>query len=128
MGMNRFLLLLQAFLGLIVYDCVLLVGRFRLVHRIVARWRVSPAHEKAECTDDITQAINLACVWYPWEVLCLQRSAVSVCLLRSHGIKAEMVTGAQQIPFAAHAWVEVAGRAVNERLNVHQRFTVWERC
>ena len=126
--MNRLLLLLQAFLGLIVYDCVLLIGRFRLVHRIVASWRVSPNQKEAECTDDITHAMNLSCVWYPREVLCLQRSAVTVCLLRSYGIKAEMVTGAQQIPFAAHAWVEVAGRAVNERLNVHQRFTVWERC
>ncbi len=126
--MNHVFLFLEALFGLIAYECVLLLGGFRLVHRIVARWRVSRRRKGPECTEHITRAMNLACVWYPREVLCLQRSAVTVCLLRSHGIAAAMVTGAQQTPFAAHAWVEVAGCAVNEKLNVHQRFTVWERC
>jgi len=39
-----------------------------------------------------------------------------------------MVLGAQKFPFRAHAWVEVGGRAINERNNVQARYGVWERC
>jgi hypothetical protein len=46
--------------------------------------------------------------------MCLDRSAALVCLLRSSGVTAELVIAAQRMPFAAHAWVEVQGQAVNE--------------
>src|SRR5580704_7845541 len=72
-------------------------------------------------------AVNYACVWYPKQALCLQRSFVTTYLLRKHGVAAQMVVGAQKLPFKAHAWVEVGGRAVNERSDV-QAYGVWERC
>lgn len=54
----------------------------------------------------------------PKQVLCLQRSAVTTCLMRHNGLRATMVLGAQTLPFKAHAWTEVDGRAVNERRDV----------
>ena len=39
-----------------------------------------------------------------------------------------MVLGAQKLPFKAHAWVEVGGRAINERSNVQTIYVVWDRC
>ena len=67
------------------------------------------------------------CVWYPKQALCLQRSFVVTYLLRKNGIPAQLVMGAQRLPFKAHAWVEVNGSAINERSNVRAAFAVWDR-
>jgi hypothetical protein len=72
--------------------------------------------------------IDLACLWYPKRVLCLHRSAATACLLRKYGVPAEMVLGVQQLPFRAHAWVEVAGRTVNDRPYVNELYLVLDRC
>ncbi len=69
-----------------------------------------------------------ACIWYPKQVLCLQRSAVAVTMLRRYGIPAEMVIGAQRLPLKAHAWVEVGGRVVNDKPEVQSDYLVMERC
>ena len=76
----------------------------------------------------ICSAVDLACIWYWKEALCLQRSAATSCLLKSHGIFAQMVIGAQQLPFKAHAWVEVDGRVVNDKPYVPEMYTVLDRC
>jgi hypothetical protein len=39
-----------------------------------------------------------------------------------------MVIGAQQLPFKAHAWVEVDGRVVNDKPYVPEMYTVLDRC
>src|SRR6185437_15547387 len=124
-----FVLFVQALFGLIAYAVVLLAGKFKTARALVERWKVDPEWTGGnELIDRIAHAVNLACVWYPKQVLCLQRASVTTCLMRSHGIPAAMVLGAQKTPFAAHAWVEVNGRAVNERSNVQAKYTVWERC
>ena len=76
----------------------------------------------------ICQAVAYACIWYAKPVLCLQRSAVAVTLLRKYGILAEMVIGAQRLPLKAHAWVEVDGRVVNDKPEVQTDYLVMERC
>ena len=72
-------------------------------------------------------AVDIACIWYWKQVLCLQRSAAITCLLRELGVPAQLVIGAQQIPFRAHAWVEVNGRVIHERSDVHAIFAVLDR-
>jgi len=39
-----------------------------------------------------------------------------------------MVIGAQKLPFAAHAWVEVDGLAINENKDVQTLYGAWQRC
>jgi Transglutaminase-like superfamily len=127
--MKKSVLFLQALLGLIAYDVVLLAGKFKTTRGLVERWKVATKRVGGdELVDRIAHSVNLACVWYPKQVLCLQKASVTTCLMRSHGILAAMVLGAQKTPFAAHAWVEVNGCAVNERSNVQAKYTVWERC
>jgi transglutaminase superfamily protein len=126
--MKMMLLFFQALFGLIAYDLMLLVGKFKTVRALVGRWKVADRNASPERMGQIAQAVNFACIWYPKQVLCLQRASVTTCLMRGHGIAAEMVLGAQKTPFAAHAWVEVNGYAVNERSNVQAKYTVWERC
>ncbi len=79
-------------------------------------------------TERICQAVAYACIWYPKTSLCLQRSAVTVTLLRRCGIHAEMVIGAQRLPLRAHAWVEVAGRVVNDKPEVQTEYLIMGRC
>jgi hypothetical protein len=119
----------KAFVGLVICDLVMKLGHFAALHYRVRGWKVN---RKVAPVDEVTaricDAINWACAWYPKRALCLQRSAVTTCLLRSCGVPAQMVIGAQKLPFKAHAWVEVDGRAVNERTDVQAIYGVWERC
>jgi len=61
-------------------------------------------------------------------VLCLQRSAALTILLRRNGRAAEMIIGAQLLPFLSHAWVEVEGLVVNDKPYVTEIFQVLDRC
>jgi hypothetical protein len=70
----------------------------------------------------------MACIWYFKEALCLQRSAVTACLLRKYGVAGHLVIGAQQMPLKAHAWVEVDGRVVNDKQYVPEMYGILTRC
>lgn len=120
------LLFLQAYAELVLFDIYLARGSFDF---LIGRVRECPVGEGSpEWTARICHAVNIACIWYWKEVLCLQRSAATVCLLRRHGVHAQLVIGAQQIPFQAHAWVEVGGRVVNDKPYVPEMYAVLDRC
>ncbi len=74
------------------------------------------------------RAVDMACIWYWKEALCLQRSAATACLLKQFGVPARMMIGAQQMPFKAHAWVEVDGRVVNDKPYIREMYAILERC
>ena len=78
--------------------------------------------------ETICGAVDMACIWYWKEVLCLQRSAATTCLLKQHGVRAQMVLGTQQKPFAAHAWVEVDGVVVNDKPYMREMYAVLDQC
>jgi hypothetical protein len=121
-------LFLGALFGLLTYDVVAALCRFETMHSIVKHWAIAPSKDGTHTIDQVCNAVNYACIWYPKQVLCLQRSFVTTYLLRRHGVEAEMVVGAQKIPFRAHAWVEVNGGPVNERSDVQATYSVWDRC
>jgi hypothetical protein len=98
------------------------------MHRMVKDWKVIQRANQSEVIDRVCKVVNYACVWYPKQSLCLQRSFVTTYLLRKRGVPAQMVLGAQKLPFKAHAWVEVDGRAINERSNVQAIYAEWDRC
>jgi hypothetical protein len=122
------LLTLEAVFALVAFDLLGLGRNFDRLHRYVSRWKVSQRRATCERVEQISQAVKYACVIYPRAVLCLQRSAVMTCLLRSWGVPAQMVIGAQHLPFKAHAWTEVNGRAIDEKRDVHKIYGVWDRC
>ena|SRR5579872_3512707 len=122
------MLFFQAWCLLLLYDLLSISCRFETIHSIVKQWKVSNRAADHDTLAGVITAINYACIWYPKQALCLQRSFVTAYLLRRKGIQAQIVLGAQQLPFRAHAWIEVDGLAVNERSNVQATYTVWERC
>jgi hypothetical protein len=119
---------MEALMELMACETCLRANRF---HRLHARVRLCKLNERIKIplvVDAICEAINMVCLWYPKRILCLQRSVATARLMRRYGLRAEMVIGTQQIPFRSHAWVEVDGQIVNERIDVRQIYTVLDRC
>lgn len=121
------ILFVQAVFMLMAYDVLSRMCRFQTLYAMVRGWKIG-GRPGPDIVDRVCMAVNYACVWYPKQALCLQRSFVTTYLLRKHGVPAEMVLGAQKLPFKAHAWVEVNGKAINERSNVQATYAVWDRC
>ena len=110
-------------------DALLKVGGFNTLHGIVKRWKLRQVSADAPGTIvDGCATVEKACVWHPKQKLCLQKSAVATCLLRSLGVPAEMVIGVHKMPFYGHSWVEVEGTVVNDHKNVQTFFHVLSRC
>ena len=119
---------LRAYLNLIYFDFLLARGNFASLYQKVRSCPVAMSSSHPDVTEKVCAAVNIACIWYWKEALCLQRSAATSCLLKSHGIFAQMVIGAQQLPFKAHAWVEVDGRVVNDKPYGAEMYAVLDRC
>lgn len=121
-------LFLEAYWNLVVFDWYLKHPGFTsLYHRV----RSCPVHQRpagSGTSETISSAIAMASIWYWKEVPCLQRAAAMTCLLRRHGVRAEMVIGAQQTPFRAHAWVEIDGVVAGDRPYVREIYRVLARC
>lgn len=122
------LLALHAYLKLIQFDLYLARGDFAALYDKVRHYPVGDGTAPPGSIERICSAIDLACIWYWKEALCLQRSAATACLLKRHGLPAQLVIGAQSMPFKAHAWVEVDGQIVNDKPYVRQRYAVLDRC
>jgi hypothetical protein len=122
------LLIFRAYLMLIHFHIYLFRGDFSGLYRMVRTTETSGWPANPDTATRICAAVDMACIWYWKEVLCLQRSAVTACLLKRHGVPAQMVLGIQQIPFRAHAWVEVDGSVVNDKPYTPEMYAVLDRC
>ena len=125
---GRFQLVLEAYLTLIRFDLYLAREDFQSLYNKVRNYPISNKTVSPDAVEQICSALNIACIWYCKEVLCLQRSAASTCLLRKYGVSAHLVIGAQQMPFKAHAWVEVDGRVVNDKHYIQELYARLDQC
>lgn len=122
------LLVLHAYLTLIQCDLCLARRGFSGLHEKVRKCPVPAKTVPANFIEKVCRATHMACIWYWKQALCLQRSAATVCLLRHYGVSAELVTGVQQMPFRAHAWVEVSGCVVNDKPYLSEIYATLDRC
>jgi hypothetical protein len=118
----------ESWLLLLYFDWLMRFRGFQRIHGVVRAQKLRPASQVQESDRELSHAIDLACVFYFKRVLCLQRSAATAVLLRHHGWNAEMIIGAQLLPFQSHAWVEINGRVVNDKPYITEIFQVLERC
>jgi Transglutaminase-like superfamily len=121
-------LVVQAYLQLTSFASCLKQRNFAAVYDRVHNYPLSTHPVTPDTVTRIRSAVDMACVWYWKETLCLQRSAATVCLLRRYGVKAQLVIATRHIPFQAHAWVEVEGKVVNDKPDVQQTYAVLDRC
>jgi Transglutaminase-like superfamily len=121
-------LVLRAYLRLIQFDLYLVRGNFNALYEKVRDCPTRKTSLHANAVEQICAAVDMACIWYWKRVLCLQRSAATACLLKRSGVQAHMILGAQQVPFKAHAWVEIDGRVVNDKPYMREMYAVLDRC
>jgi hypothetical protein len=121
-------LVLRAYLNLIDFDLFLARGTFSVLYERVREYPLAKTKETPDPTEKVCSALDAACIWYWKQVLCLQRAAATTCLLKAHGVPARMMIGVQQMPFKAHAWVEVDGRVVNDKSYTPEIYTVLDQC
>ena len=120
-------LVLRAYLELIRIHVYLRTEDFASLYDFVRRYQPKKV-DAHNSTERICAAVDMACIWYWKQVLCLQRSAATACLLKANGIAAAMIIGGQQMPFKAHAWVEVDGRVVNDKPYMREMYAVLDQC
>jgi Transglutaminase-like superfamily len=120
---------IESYLLLLRFGVVMRFRTFKALSDGVRKQRVNahPAPQQISA-ERLCHAVDLACVFYFKQVLCLQRSAATTVLLRRYGVGAEMVIGAQMIPHAFHAWVEINHLVVNDRPYMLDIYQVLERC
>jgi hypothetical protein len=118
----------KAYLKLIQFDLYLARHNFAALYTKVREYPIGRPPNAPDAVEQLCSAMDMACIWYWKEALCLQRSAATACLLKEHGVHAQMVIGAQQIPFKAHAWVEVDGQVVNDKPYTPEMYAVLDRC
>lgn len=122
-------LIAESYLLLLRLEALMAFGKLHSLHRRLQAARVQTAASgEPRSAVELCRSMDLACVLYPKRVLCLQRSAATTLLLRRHGFSAEMVIGAQMLPFKSHAWVEIDGAVLNDRPYMHEIYQVLERC
>jgi hypothetical protein len=123
------LILARSLKLLVQLDWMIHEGALESIHTLVRRCEVNARHStERPQVETICRAVDLSCVFYLRPVLCLQRSAVTTVLLRRHGWPAQMVIGAQVLPFKSHAWVELDGVVINDKPYVRERYLALERC
>jgi Transglutaminase-like superfamily len=123
-----FLMIVKAYLQLIRFEIFLAKDDFQNLCASVRNHRTEDRADVPVSSDQLNRAMGFACIWYWKEVLCLQRSAATTCLMRSHGIPAQLVIGVQPLPFKSHAWVEVNRIVVNDKAYVSAMYAALDRC
>jgi len=121
------MLLFDAYSQLIRFEPFLVRRDFPGLYQAVRNQTVQ-ARPGSYSLEQVCAAMDIACVWYWRHVLCLQRSAATAVMLRRNGIAADLVLGIQQIPFRAHAWVEVEGQVVNDKSYISSLYSILDRC
>jgi hypothetical protein len=98
------------------------------VYALIRSQKTHTVHKNPQSCETLCRAMDLACIFHVKKMLCLQRSSATALLLRRHGLPAEMVIGAQILPFKSHAWIEVDGSVVNDKPYIHEIYRTLERC
>lgn len=114
-------LFVESWILLFYFDCLMHLHGFDRLYAAVRTQRVLSAEKRDEGAA-LCRATDFACVFYFKRVKCLQRSAATAVLLRRHGWNAEIVIGAQLLPFQSHAWVEIEGCVVNDKPYLREIF------
>jgi prolyl oligopeptidase len=120
-------LVAEALFYLIRTDLLMCRRGIAAVHGVLADAPPLRSGVPRHSPEQICRAADISSVLYFKRVLCLQRSAATTMLLRRYGFAAELVIGARILPFKAHAWVELAGVVLNDKLYTPQLYRELER-
>jgi hypothetical protein len=100
---------------------------YSALYALARDWPVNTHVAASRDVVALCHIINRVAVFYVRPIRCLQRSIVCVLLLRTFGVTATAVIGCRPFPFAAHAWVDVAGQIVVGLQPHHEVYEEMER-
>lgn len=118
------LLTIRGLCELALYDVVTMISGFDGVRKWLIQGCAVTSPSRPELTAIVWDAVDLATSLYFKRVRCLQRSVITVRLLRKHGILGRLVIGYRSSPFLMHAWTEVDGKIVNDLPGYAERLQV----
>lgn len=93
-----------------------------LQHKPIVTRQSSPvSHDEIQ---SVAEAVNIAANHTPFHATCLSRSLLLCWLLRRRGVASEVRIGVNLASgtLRAHAWVDCAGRPVNDRSDIADEF------
>ena len=107
------------------------LDRFAVIHAITAAWRTGPGRKplaqllEQDChhrTDavDLTRAARVTAAfvqllpWDPAQAACLYRAWLLRRALQTRGLDAVWVFGVRTWPFAAHCWLQIEDRVLDD--------------
>jgi hypothetical protein len=117
---------IKSYLRLIYFDILMGRGNYQHVRNTARVWPVCSQRLSQVQLQQVLYGMDIACIWYRKEVLCLQRALATSTLLRDHGEPAEIVIGTQLMPHKTHAWVEINGKVVNDKPYMREKYLVME--
>lgn len=124
--------LVQAMLLLPLLHLALGMLGLRRLQRLLAWLTPAKLQSAAQVDQQVAQLariVNLAAQHGPYRATCLRRSLLLWWWLRRSGIASDLRIGVQRTNqhFAAHAWVEIDGYAINDGEDVGERFAAFDR-
>lgn len=123
------ILVIRSWLWLAYIDLVLHCRGLGPLYETVRSQEIAPLRgSNVRSARDITRAIDLACVFYFKQVLCLQRAVATTIALRRSGYRASMIIGGQSRPAAFHAWVEIDDAVINDKPYMREIYKEMQRC
>src|ERR1035438_6377835 len=99
---NRTLLVARVMWRLLLFDAQLAMRGFRSVYLDLSRHDLPARPRRMELETAICRTVTEVSSFYWKPVRCLQRSAVTVRVLRTYGIDATVVIGYQPAPLFSH--------------------------
>jgi hypothetical protein len=84
--------------------------RIRNILTVLRCGAVPATYQQTQAARDVVVATSVLCAGEG----CVQRALAATLLCRLRGVWPTWCVGVRTAPFAAHAWVEVDGRPVNE--------------
>jgi hypothetical protein len=122
-------LVILSWMFLMYFDFIMKFRDLKALRNVLRRRLARSSSDlSAPSNEQLCRAMDYACVFYFKKVLCLQRSAATTVLLRRYGRDANMITGAQILPFRSHAWVEIQGSVVNDKPYMRDIYQVLDQC
>jgi hypothetical protein len=122
-------LTLRALAAIAATSLTLRLFGFNRTYRLLAGRALGPRSQSRTIDADlVARAVDRAARRWPAEATCLTRSLVLWWFLRRRGWPADVWVGVRRgsTDMEAHAWVELAGRVINDRPDVREHYAVFE--
>lgn len=120
-------LVFEAYRQLLAFEILLTRQHFALIRNRVRCFPLGRTTDSPNALERICTAVDVASACYWKQILCLQRSTATACLLKKHGFWAQVIIGTALLPFKAHAWVEIDRQVINDKPYVQDIYQVIDR-